>query len=710
MIDPAPVPISELPLAGIATNPLPGPTDLIPIAVFNPNKGGVGVGGWQTFAAQIQAVVSITGNTILNGTVDPTTQGKNGDFYINTATDVLFGPKAGGLWPAGVVLVGPQGPVGPTGPQGPVGPQGPIGPAGPTGPAGPGVSGQTNHNVVIASGANSLGPGVTLNDGQLVVGQSGADPQAKSLTAPISLTPGGILSYTAPPTGSAIRNVGTKLADVISVLDFAGVDPTGVTDSAAGLQAAINAAEAVGGILKLPFGSFKVGSSLIITKFLAIVGSGYQGQWGQSPAQICTQLLPIEGITCIAIASDQPVIMDSLAIVFAGGNASDVGISITGGTTGISGHFNQNSSFERVGVYNAATGINVVCAVTYSFRKCILGNCTLSSMNLDALGQEGNGDGVVDDNIFSGTPSLQHIRIIGCGGPRITNNKIIGGANGIVVSPTATSANGVSPIFIEENSIELWTQVGILIQRSGGTMTVNSLICTNNEIIGSGASALSGIKSVASGGSPWVKGAVFDDNIIWVANGGSCYNLDGMDLAVVGINELSALSGSATGITIGSGCTRINLAANQALGTGVTFLSDPNNIANYNGRVITATATLGSVPLTSGVVANVCSLVNLPAGTWDLSYDIFFTTVATTNWTVLLSSVSATSATVDATIGRYNLLQNGGTVWGAANNSQTLPPTRFVLASPTTLYLVANTTFTVSTLAAGGVIRAVQVM
>ena len=48
------------------------------------------------------------GRTILSGTVDPTNEGEDGDFYINTATTTLFGPKAT-TWPAGVSLVGPAG-------------------------------------------------------------------------------------------------------------------------------------------------------------------------------------------------------------------------------------------------------------------------------------------------------------------------------------------------------------------------------------------------------------------------------------------------------------------------------------------------------------------------------------------------------------------------------------------------------------------------
>ena len=49
-------------------------------------------------------------NTIRYGaTVPSDSLGSNGDFYINTITNTLFGPKAGGVWPSGVALIGPTG-------------------------------------------------------------------------------------------------------------------------------------------------------------------------------------------------------------------------------------------------------------------------------------------------------------------------------------------------------------------------------------------------------------------------------------------------------------------------------------------------------------------------------------------------------------------------------------------------------------------------
>lgn len=53
------------------------------------------------------------GRTVLNGTGAPDNgDGLDGDFYIDTATWDIYGPKAAGAWPAGESLVGPQGPSG----------------------------------------------------------------------------------------------------------------------------------------------------------------------------------------------------------------------------------------------------------------------------------------------------------------------------------------------------------------------------------------------------------------------------------------------------------------------------------------------------------------------------------------------------------------------------------------------------------------------
>ncbi|MGY3130127.1 hypothetical protein ACVWZM_000809 [Bradyrhizobium sp. USDA 4501] len=96
--------------------------------IFGPKAAGAWPAGTSLIGPQgpqgiqgIQGVQGIPGNTVLYGATDPTAGvGVDGNFYINTATHFMFGPKAGGAWPAGTSLVGPQGPQGIQGPVGQV--------------------------------------------------------------------------------------------------------------------------------------------------------------------------------------------------------------------------------------------------------------------------------------------------------------------------------------------------------------------------------------------------------------------------------------------------------------------------------------------------------------------------------------------------------------------------------------------------------------
>jgi hypothetical protein len=50
------------------------------------------------------------GSTIKSGNVAPSAAvGANGDYYLNTATYLFYGPKIGGTWPAPINLKGPKG-------------------------------------------------------------------------------------------------------------------------------------------------------------------------------------------------------------------------------------------------------------------------------------------------------------------------------------------------------------------------------------------------------------------------------------------------------------------------------------------------------------------------------------------------------------------------------------------------------------------------
>lgn len=109
------------------------------------------------------APVGTIGNTLHHGIGNPTSPnlGQVGDFYINTQTSTIFGPKTSiaPFWPTtGTSLVGTEGQTGErgepgaTGPAGAIGPQGPAGVAGATGERGePGATGP-------AGPAGAIGP------------------------------------------------------------------------------------------------------------------------------------------------------------------------------------------------------------------------------------------------------------------------------------------------------------------------------------------------------------------------------------------------------------------------------------------------------------------------------------------------------------------------------------------------------------------------
>jgi hypothetical protein len=97
------------------------------------------------------------GTAVLNGTPNPTnTLGVNGDFYINTSSNMLFGPKTSGVWPTGISLVGPQGATGP---------QGPAGVAGPAGTNGTNGLNALVKTTVEPAGANCVAGGTKVETG-----------------------------------------------------------------------------------------------------------------------------------------------------------------------------------------------------------------------------------------------------------------------------------------------------------------------------------------------------------------------------------------------------------------------------------------------------------------------------------------------------------------------------------------------------------------
>ena len=168
-------------------------------------------------------------NTFLNGLGAPNaTTGIDGDFYLDTLSSNLYGPKKKGKWPLPRNLVGPVGPQGPVGKQGSEGKvgdkgattsspgtqgtqgiqgvqgvSGPAGPSGPSGSQGPGggsggVGTQGSVGPAGAAGAQGV-PGTTGTTGARgpigETGTAGADG-AQGTAGILTLIKGAVASLT----------------------------------------------------------------------------------------------------------------------------------------------------------------------------------------------------------------------------------------------------------------------------------------------------------------------------------------------------------------------------------------------------------------------------------------------------------------------------------------------------------------------------------
>lgn len=168
-----------------------------------------------------------------------------------------------------------------------------------------------------------------------------------------------------------------------------------------------------------------------------------------------------------------------------------------------------------------------------------------------------------------------------------------------------------------------------------------------------------------------------------------------------GTGNVFKINGTTITANVGTGANV--LATNPAI-TGTA--TNDNAAAGVIGEYIESVIAAGSaVSLTTATAKNVTS-IPLPTGDWDVSGLVAFQPAATTNLTQLVESVSTVTNTLDGTPGRLSQLNFAAFVPGAITDTLNQQPYRFSLSSPTTIFLVAQATFTVSTVTAYGMLRA----
>lgn len=248
-------------------------------------------------------------------------------------------------------------------------------------------------------------------------------------------------------------------------------------------------------------------------------------------------------------------------------------------------------------------------------------------------------------------------------------------ANTVIANPTGSTAAPVAhavPSCSTANSALKWTS---------GT----GLSCGTTFALTSG-----NLSQFASTTSAQLAGVLSDET--------------GSGAAVFGTSPTIAsptLSGTVAGTPTFSGAVAFSSTITPSQTAGIVGTTTNNN-ANAGSFGEYVTNTTSGTSLTSGVYANATS-TSLAAGDWDVECSGSFTAAGGAAPTLLVISVSSTSAAA-GNFGEYAIQS----INFNANSSQTFgtPSSRKSLASTTTVYCTAQAGFAGGTVTVNGLIRA----
>jgi hypothetical protein len=393
-----------------------------------------------TGANGAQGATGANGKTVANGTTDPATStGVDGDFYINTATNTLFGPKASGTWPTGVSLVGPTGATGPTGPTGAQGIQGPQGIQGLTGATGA-AGAQGIQGVAGATGATGATGPIGAAGGQGIQGL----PGAQGATGPQG------------PTGATGANGKTVANGTTDPATSTGVDGDFYINTATNTLFGPKAS-----------GAWPTGVSLVgptgPTGAQGIQGpQGIQGLTGATGLPGATGATGAQGIQGLTGATGAQGIQ---GLTGATGAVGAQGIQGVAGATGATG---------ATGPAPSGTGIVTVSSGTLQTPGALTGDVTTSAAGLVTSIATG---AVTSDKLLDGTIATADLA-----NSAVTDAKIAGMAGSKVSGNITGNAANVT---------------GTVAVANGGTGATT--LTANNVLLGNGTSALQAVAPGTSG-------------------------------------------------------------------------------------------------------------------------------------------------------------------------------------------------------------------
>lgn len=175
-------------------------------------------------------------------------------------------------------------------------------------------------------------------------------------------------------------------------------------------------------------------------------------------------------------------------------------------------------------------------------------------------------------------------------------------------------------------------------------------------------------------------------------------------IAVSSLTGLGTGVGTALGATVtGSGGIVLGTAPTITTPNIVGTATNNNASAGSVGEYVTATGT--AVSLTTGTAANITS-ISLTAGDWDVWGSVLWQPAGSTTMTGWNAQISQTSATFSPALPSPTAFTEAFAPPAGSIEAGAVPLQRISVASTTTVFLVANAAFSVSTLTASGILSA----
>ncbi|CDY76094.1 Flagellar hook-length control protein FliK [Caballeronia glathei] len=289
----------------------------------------------------------------------------------------------------------------------------------------------------------------------------------------------------------------------------------------------------------------------------------------------------------------------------------------------------------------------------------------------------------------------------------------------VSTGPTTAPAWGVSTLAPIAGNTVLGNSTGAAAV-PGAVSVPNCLGASSalNYTAGSGFGCNATINAITLGGatfsSPGPIGSVSSSTGAFSSISTPSATIGGGTIDNTAIGASAASTGRFTSVTVTTGGVGITGGLTMATGAitpvstaGIAGTTTNNNATAGSWGEYQTNSTAGT-SLTSATAANATSITNLPAGDWDVSCVVTFVPAVGTIPSIIAAGVTTASATLPGpNIGGF--VQFASSFPSGAAQVMIAPTVRVSLASPTTTFCVAQSTFTGGTSTVNGFIRARRV-